>query len=187
MNFRHSLIAVLVVTAAALAQAPGPQVTLPSTGFAGLDQYRASRIAIYTNDYGQLARYRDANAALKAPAPNENRVVFFGDSITEVHGFPDPALCTEVVRDLVNEAKKGSNGEPRRVAICGECAPTLIAQGNTEGAIRLEHLWDQVTRSYDADTLCGYLLAGLPGKDTGLVFQSICAEHSAVYGRALGY
>src|SRR5256885_14986411 len=84
MNFRHSLIAVLVVTAAALAQAPGPQVTLPSTGFAGLDQYRASRIAIYTNDYGQLARYRDANAALKAPAPNENRVVFFGDSITDI-------------------------------------------------------------------------------------------------------
>src|SRR3954471_2470980 len=84
MNFRHSLIAVLVVTAAALAQAPGPQVTLPSTGFAGLDQYRASRIAIYTNDYGQLARYRDANAALKSPAPNENRVVFFGDSITDI-------------------------------------------------------------------------------------------------------
>jgi hypothetical protein len=43
----------------------GPTVTLPSTGFAGLDQYRASRIAVYTNDYGQLARYRDANAALK--------------------------------------------------------------------------------------------------------------------------
>src|SRR4051812_29879192 len=84
MNFRHSLIAVLVVTAAALAQAPGPQVTLPSTGFAGLDQYRASRIAIFTDDYGQLARYRDANAALKPPAPGENRVVFFGDSITDI-------------------------------------------------------------------------------------------------------
>jgi lysophospholipase L1-like esterase len=62
----------------------GPTVTLPSTGFAGLDQYRASRIAVYTNDYGQLARYRDANAALKPPAPNENRVVFFGDSITDI-------------------------------------------------------------------------------------------------------
>jgi lysophospholipase L1-like esterase len=84
MNFRHSLIAVLVVTAAALAQAPGPQVTLPATGFAGLDQYRASRIAVYTDDYGQLARYRDANAALRPPAPNENRVVFFGDSITDI-------------------------------------------------------------------------------------------------------
>ncbi len=59
-------------------------VTLPSTGFAGLDNYRASRIAVYTDDYGQLARYRDANAALDPPAPGENRVVFFGDSITDI-------------------------------------------------------------------------------------------------------
>jgi lysophospholipase L1-like esterase len=59
-------------------------VTLPSTGFAGLDQYRASRIAVYTDDYGQLARYRDSNAALKPPAAGENRVVFFGDSITDI-------------------------------------------------------------------------------------------------------
>lgn len=62
----------------------GPTVVLPSTGFAGLDQYRASRIAVYTNDYGQLARYRDANAALRPPAAGENRVVFFGDSITDI-------------------------------------------------------------------------------------------------------
>jgi lysophospholipase L1-like esterase len=31
-----------------------------------------------------LARYRDANAALKPPAESENRVVFFGDSITDI-------------------------------------------------------------------------------------------------------
>jgi lysophospholipase L1-like esterase len=57
---------------------------IPTTGFPGLDQYRASRIAVFTNDFGQLARYRDANAALKPPAPGENRVVFFGDSITDI-------------------------------------------------------------------------------------------------------
>src|SRR6266700_5423557 len=59
-------------------------VTLPSTGFAGLDNYRSSRIAVYSDDYGQLARYRDANAALNPPAAGENRVVFFGDSITDI-------------------------------------------------------------------------------------------------------
>src|SRR2546423_367858 len=63
----------------AASQAPA----IPSTGFAGLDQYRASRIAVFTDDYGQLARYRSANAELKAPAASENRVVFFGDSITD--------------------------------------------------------------------------------------------------------
>ncbi len=58
--------------------------SIPSTGFPGLDQYRASRIAVFTDDYGQLARYREANAALKSPKAGENRVVFFGDSITDI-------------------------------------------------------------------------------------------------------
>jgi acyl-CoA thioesterase I len=61
-----------------------PAVTPPSTGFAELDRYRASRIAVYMNDYGQLARYREADAALKPPTAGENRVVFFGDSITDL-------------------------------------------------------------------------------------------------------
>ena len=34
-------------------------------------------------DYGRLARYAEANAALAAPGPDEARVVFFGDSITD--------------------------------------------------------------------------------------------------------
>ena len=38
---------------------------------------------MFVDDYGQLGRYREANAALRAPAPDENRVVFFGDSITD--------------------------------------------------------------------------------------------------------
>jgi len=67
----------------------GPTVPIPSTGFPGLDGYRASRIAIYMDDYGQLARYRDANAALKPAAPGEDRVVFFGDSITDIWPIAD--------------------------------------------------------------------------------------------------
>jgi lysophospholipase L1-like esterase len=87
----------LVCSATVVAQTPATQssvpapeqskplsVSLPLTGFAGLDQYRASRIAVYTDDYGQLARYRPFNAALQAPAADENRVVFFGDSITDI-------------------------------------------------------------------------------------------------------
>ena len=65
------------------------QPAIPPTGFAGLDHYRASRIAVFTDDYGQLARYRDANASLKAPAPGEKRVVFFGDSITDIWKLED--------------------------------------------------------------------------------------------------
>ena len=86
------LVVMLACCLCAIAQQPAQTsqsqapitVTPPSTGFAGLDRYSASRIAVYMNDYGQLARYRDADAALKPPAPGENRVVFFGDSITDI-------------------------------------------------------------------------------------------------------
>jgi acyl-CoA thioesterase I len=71
----------------ALAQQPTPAI--PSTGYPELDQYRASRISIYTDDFGQLARYRDANAALAPPAVGESRVVFLGDSITDYWKLPD--------------------------------------------------------------------------------------------------
>ncbi len=85
---RHlqTLTLVLSLAVAAVAQQPAPAAapSIPTTGFAGLDQYRARRIAVFTDDFGQLARYRDANTALTPPKTGENRVVFFGDSITDI-------------------------------------------------------------------------------------------------------
>jgi lysophospholipase L1-like esterase len=77
--WRLAMLLFCGISAAAQTATP----TLPTTGFPGLDQYRASRIAIYMDDYGQLARYRDANHALKPLGPGEERVIFFGDSITD--------------------------------------------------------------------------------------------------------
>ena len=49
-----------------------------------LEQYREGLIKLWMNDYANLARYRDANARLGPPASNEDRVVFMGDSITDI-------------------------------------------------------------------------------------------------------
>ncbi len=55
--------------------------------FAGFElefqAWRKSWLESLIDDYGSLSRYRGANAALAPAAPNEGRVVFFGDSITE--------------------------------------------------------------------------------------------------------
>jgi lysophospholipase L1-like esterase len=72
-----------------LASAIAQQPSIPSTGSAGLDEYRMSRIAIYTDDFGELKRYRDADAAMAPPAATENRVVFLGDSITDYWKLAD--------------------------------------------------------------------------------------------------
>jgi lysophospholipase L1-like esterase len=81
------LLFAIFLSFSAFAQHPAPSI--PSTGSPGLDQYRTSRISIYTDDFGQLARYQKANAALAPPAAGESRVVFLGDSITDYWKLAD--------------------------------------------------------------------------------------------------
>lgn len=66
------------------AQSAPPQTDNHSAeSILSLEHYRETMIPVYMNDFGQLGRYRDANAALSAPKPGEQRVIFFGDSITD--------------------------------------------------------------------------------------------------------
>src|SRR5580698_1124355 len=89
MRSRTTIFAAPVLLAlTALAQQPAPP-SIPSAGFPGLDEYRASRIAIYTDDFGELKRYREADASLAAPTSSENRVIFIGDSITDYWKLAD--------------------------------------------------------------------------------------------------
>jgi lysophospholipase L1-like esterase len=80
-TIQRSILVPLFFSVSLFAQQSTPSI--PSTGYPDLDQYRASRIAICTDDFGQLARYRDADKALTTLAGGENRVVFLGDSITD--------------------------------------------------------------------------------------------------------
>ncbi|MFZ0270932.1 MAG: SGNH/GDSL hydrolase family protein [Acidobacteriaceae bacterium] len=49
-----------------------------------LELYREGNARMLMNDFGQLARYHDDDGKLGAPAAGEQRVVFFGDSITDI-------------------------------------------------------------------------------------------------------
>ncbi len=49
-----------------------------------LELYREGNARMLMNDFGQLARYHDDDGKLGAPATGEQRVVFFGDSITDI-------------------------------------------------------------------------------------------------------
>lgn len=48
-----------------------------------LEKYRETLIPLWMSDFGNLARYREANAKLALLSANEDRVVFMGDSITD--------------------------------------------------------------------------------------------------------
>jgi len=104
-----------------------------------------------------------------------------------VNDMLDPVRCRKVIGDLIMGAAKGVKGKHGQVVVCGEIAPTLLSRGNAEGAIQLEHLWDEITKSYGVHTLCGYLCSAFPGRESSPIFRRICGEHSAVHGRELGY
>src|ERR1700722_7857257 len=81
------LLATLALAASASAQQPdagAPPPGDPALAIQHRDEWRHGRAHIYMDDFGELGRSRAANARLKAPAAGENRVVFLGDSITDV-------------------------------------------------------------------------------------------------------
>jgi DNA-binding NarL/FixJ family response regulator len=100
-----------------------------------------------------------------------------------VNGMPDPVRFLKVVGDLLLNTAKAAKGEQPRIAACGECAPLLWAQGKAEAAIQLEHLWDEIAKSYDVDVLCGYFLGTFQARMGSYIFDKLCEAHSAVRSR----
>ena len=111
-----------------------------------LNEWRGSRSEALLDDFGELARYRDANAQLKPPAPGSRRVVFMGDSITDgwrlgkyfpgkdyvnrgIGGQTTPQMLIRFREDVVNL-------EPAAVVIL---AGTNDIAGNT-GPMSLEEI-----------------------------------------------
>ena len=100
-----------------------------------------------------------------------------------VNGQPDAARFMKAAGDLIATALNAATGKRPRVAVCGESAAVLHADGKAEAAVEMERLWNELANVYDVDSLCGYPIERFRGKGQGPIFQRICAEHSAVYSQ----
>jgi lysophospholipase L1-like esterase len=74
-----AIIAVLAISA--FAQQPESDAV---RAVRELEHYREMRIPLWMSDFADLARYREANSKLGPANVTENRVVFMGDSITDI-------------------------------------------------------------------------------------------------------
>jgi len=86
-----------------------------------LNPYQKSLVDRMYTDWAYLAKYRDANQALSAPAPGQNRVVFMGDSITE--GWGMPATATSPARGEFFPGKPYLNR-----GISGQTSPQMLVR-----------------------------------------------------------
>jgi len=75
------LLSILVMSAVALTQPSSDDMV---KAIEAREKYRESLIPLWMSDFGNLGRYRDANAKLASQSANEDRVVFMGDSITDM-------------------------------------------------------------------------------------------------------
>ena len=89
----------------------------------------------------------------------------------------DATRMVEALRALSAAASKAGKKRPR-VAVCGERAGSMWAEGRADEAIRLEQLLNELATHDDLDILCPYPLP--QGQDDTRQLESICAEHSAV-------
>ena len=90
---------------------------------------------------------------------------------------PDVVKMLVAIRGLREAASKAGKKLPR-VAVCGERAGRLWAEGKVDEAMRLEQLLNELAKGHDIDILCPYPME--QGQEDNPALKSICAEHSAV-------
>jgi DNA-binding NarL/FixJ family response regulator len=98
-----------------------------------------------------------------------------------VDDLPDSARFLKIFGDLLSSMAKSVHGKHARAAACGEFAPTLWAQGKPEAAIQVEHLTQELAKADNVDILCGYVLNTRQRDEESLIYERICAEHTAVF------
>jgi DNA-binding NarL/FixJ family response regulator len=100
-----------------------------------------------------------------------------------VNDMPDPVRFFAGIGGLIESAAKAAKSEQPQVVVFGEAVALLQAEGKADAAIRFEQLGNDLAKTHNVDILCGYPLHSFHGEKNRDVFQSICAEHSAVYSQ----
>ncbi|HKY20136.1 MAG TPA: MEDS domain-containing protein [Vicinamibacterales bacterium] len=91
---------------------------------------------------------------------------------------PDPLLFRSNVGDVIERMCAGRLPYPIRVY--GEMVDLLWQDGNPDGAIRLEILWNQLASAYDFELLCGYAMGHFYKETRDARYEEVCQQHSHV-------
>jgi DNA-binding response OmpR family regulator len=95
------------------------------------------------------------------------------------NGRPDAGILAEIVAELDQYRRATTDSISSRLTIFGNLAGVLVDDGNVEGALALESLWDSLTRGLPFLTLCGYSEASFD-EDRQDLWARLCAQHQAV-------
>ena len=92
---------------------------------------------------------------------------------------PNPDRFRASVGDLITAARATCAGG-RTVRAYGEMVDILWKEGNPEGAIRLEGLWNMLAASEHFMLLCGYSMGNFYKECGGFDIGDVCKAHAKV-------
>jgi len=95
-----------------------------------------------------------------------------------VGGMPDPLLFKSNVGDAIE--RLCFDRQPSSIRAYGEMVDLLWQDGNSDGAIRLEILWNQLASAYEFSLLCGYAVGHFHKESVRSRFKEVCDQHSHV-------
>ena len=93
--------------------------------------------------------------------------------------YPNAGLFESTIGAVFD--KLTANGRSYVVARAyGEMVDLLWKEGRIEGAIALEHLWNDIAAKYSFALLCGYSMSNFVKETHGIDFARVCAAHRHV-------
>jgi hypothetical protein len=96
-----------------------------------------------------------------------------------VNGHPDQERFNSTLHGVI---RKAMTARPNRtIRAYGEMVDVLCRQGNSEGAIELEMLWNEAGKKYDFTLLCGYDISSFENEKSVSALASVCGLHDHVY------
>lgn len=138
--------------------------------------------------------YRQVSSALKRQIVDisgleaAGRLIFFEASEALEHfmvnGMPDRELFSNSIGRLLREAKSAAAGSDSGLTVFGEMVAVLWEQGNRQGALALETLWNEVLAENVFHLHCAYPRALFADSDQAAHIEAICHGHSHVVGQA---
>jgi PAS domain S-box-containing protein len=97
-----------------------------------------------------------------------------------VEGMPDGTRFAESVGERIARISSLQKGGRPEIAAFGEMVSLLWTEGKAEAAIRLEQLWNELSKKYSFSLRCAYPMANFIGENQTQPLMRVCAEHSVV-------
>jgi signal transduction histidine kinase len=140
-------------------------------------------VAITTTTHRESFMYRlraksiDPDAALRS-----GRIIWLDARETLAsfmsHATPKPELFEKEVGSVIESCVRSAG--PAGVRAYGEMVDLLWKEGNVDGAVRLEELWNALQHRHAFSLLCAYAMGNFYKSSHSEAFQRVCQAHTHV-------